>query len=394
MIRDRRSWSNGQLRERALLRAADRGDPYGLDSRQGSELSTARKAFLESVRYPSLDGLRALSIVPVVFHHATPRPLDGVLGRGPLGVDLFFAISGFLITTLLCRERERDPQRPIRLGAFYARRSLRIFPLYYAVLALFVLHALVLREAGPVRDHFLRSLPVHATYTANWLLDTRVTHPIVFGFGWSLATEEQFYLVWPVVLRFARSLRGPALIMTALLVVDHLAESGTLTTTFGLEHDGLPLRMLRSIAAPICGGALAALALRSRMGFAAVFAVLGRRASAPIALAVLVVVAWQGGSLAVAHLAMVALVVACAIREDHPLAPLLACRPVRFVGDASYGIYLLNVPAVVAVRRALPSEAPLAIVFAASFVVSVGVAWLASWVVERPLLRLRSRLRA
>jgi peptidoglycan/LPS O-acetylase OafA/YrhL len=337
--------------------------------------------------------LRALSIVPVVFHHATPRPLEGVLGRGPLGVDLFFAISGFLITTLLCREREREPPRPIRLGAFYVRRSLRIFPLYYAVLAAFVLHALVLREPGPVRDHFLRSLPVHATYTSNWLLDTRVTHPIVFGFGWSLATEEQFYLVWPVVMRFARSLRGPALFMTALLVVDRLAETGTLATAFGLEEGGLPLRVLRSIAAPICGGALAALALRSRTGFVAVFAVLGRPASSLVALSILVVIAWQGGSLAVAHLAMVALVVACAIREHHPLASLLERRPVRFVGDVSYGIYLLNVPAVVAVRRILPADAPLAIVFAASFVLSVAFAWSASRIVERPLFRLRARLR-
>jgi peptidoglycan/LPS O-acetylase OafA/YrhL len=61
--------------------------------------------YLGTSRFPSLDGLRCLAVLPVVWHHATPRPPSGLLGRGPLGVDLFFAISGFLITTLLLRER-------------------------------------------------------------------------------------------------------------------------------------------------------------------------------------------------------------------------------------------------------------------------------------------------
>src|SRR5678816_1344035 len=91
------------------------------------------RAYLGLERFPSLDGLRALSIVPVIWHHSTPRQLEGVLGKGPLGVHLFFAISGFLITTLLLRERRATGA--ISIAGFYARRSLRIFPLYYAVLA-------------------------------------------------------------------------------------------------------------------------------------------------------------------------------------------------------------------------------------------------------------------
>ena len=138
-------------------------------------------------RFGALDGLRALSIVPVVWHHATPHPLDGVLGRGPLGVDLFFATSGFLITTLLLREREGGG---IDLRAFYTRRTLRIFPLYYFVLGGFVLHAIFVRAPGPVRDHFLASVPSYATYTSNWFVDNAVPHAVVFSFAWSLATEE------------------------------------------------------------------------------------------------------------------------------------------------------------------------------------------------------------
>lgn len=350
----------------------------------------AHRAFLDRARYPSFDGLRALSIVPVVFHHATPRPLEGVLGRGPLGVDLFFAISGFLITTLLCREREASGT--IALGCFAARRALRIFPLYYGVLALFVIHALFVREHGPVRDHFLRSVPVHATYTSNWLLDTDVSHPIVFGFGWSLATEEQFYAVWPLVVRFARDLRVAALFMVALLVVDQLAERGVLGPVLGLDPASVVLRALRSIAAPICLGALAALSLRGLRGFALVSAVLGRRESSLLALTALVLAAAFGWPLAVAHVAMVALVVACALRPDHVLAPLLELRPVRLVGDLSYGVYLLNVPAVVLVRSVVPS-ASLAVVFAFSLTASLAFAWGAHRLVERPLLAARARLR-
>ena len=83
--------------------------------------------FIGTQQLPGLDGLRCLAILPVLWHHATPRLLPGVLGKGAVGVDLFFALSGFLITTLLLRERRANGA--IKLGAFYVRRSLRIFPL-------------------------------------------------------------------------------------------------------------------------------------------------------------------------------------------------------------------------------------------------------------------------
>ncbi len=343
------------------------------------------RAFLDRARYPSFDGLRALSIVPVVFHHATPRVLDGVLGRGPLGVDLFFAISGFLITTLLLREREAGG---VRLGAFFVRRALRIFPLYYVVLALFVLHAVFVREPGPAREHFLRSLPLHATYTSNWLLDTDVPHPIVFGFGWSLATEEQFYAVWPVVLRFVRRLRVAALVMLLFLALDVVAER------WAPAGGGLAWRMARSIATPICLGALLALVVRRPLGFRVTELVLGRPASSLVALGILVLAAALGWPLVVAHLAMVALVGACAITPSQVLAPLLESTLLCRIGAVSYGIYLLNVPAVVLVKRALGEDAPLVLVFALAFALSFALATLAHRLVERPFDAWRARLRA
>jgi len=136
------------------------GAPEGVDGPH-----TAHARYLETSHFASLDGLRFLSIVPVVWHHSTPRPLEGILGRGPLGVDLFFAISGFLITTLMIREQSRTGR--LAVGRFYARPSLRIFPLYYVVLSLYVVRAMLFLPEGPARAHFLHSLPFYATYTSN-----------------------------------------------------------------------------------------------------------------------------------------------------------------------------------------------------------------------------------
>lgn len=339
--------------------------------------------------FASFDGLRALSILPVVFHHSTPAPLDGLLGRGPLGVDLFFALSGFLITNQLLREKESTGT--VRLGGFWVRRALRIFPPYYAVLALFTLHALLLREHGPVRDHFLRSLPVHLTYTSNWLLDTNVPHGVVFSFGWSLATEEQFYTFWPPVVRAARRASVMAAFMLLLLLVDQLAERGLLATVLGT---GTLLRAVRSLSTPIALGSLTALALRARLSFLLLAPALGRRPASVVALGALLFLAWSGGSLLLAQLSMAALVAACALRPDHHLRSLLEHPALRFVGQRSYGIYLLNVPATVAVKRALGEGAPLALVFALSFVLALALAHALFIAVERPLFSTRARVRA
>lgn len=336
--------------------------------------------FRRTAYFGSLDGLRALSIVPVVWHHATSGPVPGVLGRGPLGVDLFFAISGFLITTLLLREREQRGR--IALGAFYVRRSLRIFPLYYVVLGGFALHALILRDAGPVRDHFLRSLPWYATYTSNWFVDNAVEHAVVFSFAWSLATEEQFYLGFPWVLRVSKGVLPAAAFMAAVVLVDQAAEREWLPV------GPLAMRMLRSLATPIALGSLAALALRTRL-FRVIDLVLGRRASSLVMLALVLAGAIVPWTLFEVEVLMTGLVVACCLREDHLLAPLLGARAIRHVGVVSYGMYLLNVPAIQLAKRIVPQP----FVFVVGLASTVALATAAHALVERPVVRLRARFR-
>lgn len=352
---------------------------------------TAHARFIDTPQLPGLDGLRALAILPVVWHHATPRLLPGILGKGAVGVDLFFALSGFLITTLLLRERRATGG--VRLGAFYARRSLRIFPLYYVVLGFYALRALQTHGDSVVAQHFLDGLVFHATYTANWFLNYQVPHPVMFAFSWTLCVEEQFYLVWPGLVAWLRNRAVLAVVMSAAVVIDMLAEHAAFSSW--LPPGSLGLRMLTSFAAPIGCGSMVALLLDAPRGFAAARWLLGWRASAPLLLAasigLLLVPATPYEYLSVT---LAALVGAVALRPDNGLAWLLEWAPLRKLGQLSYALYLLHITALGLVRKFLPQfhESAL-LVFALGLPLSVLFAQVAHLAIERPFLRLRSRFR-
>jgi peptidoglycan/LPS O-acetylase OafA/YrhL len=353
------------------------------------DVSRLSRQYEETAHFSSLDGLRCLSIVPVVWHHATPRPLDGVLGKGPLGVHLFFAISGFLITTLLLRERKSRGE--ISLGGFYLRRSLRIFPLYYAVLCAYALRTWFFVGDSAQRDHFFDSLPYYASYTTNWFVDFDVPHPITFGFSWSLATEEQFYLTFPFVIAFARSWRLPVLVALGAMGLDFALEQGAFASA--VAPGSLAVRVLTSISAPICLGAVLAHALFVDASRRVVLRALGERVSAPALLAFLGLAVAIDLPLLVIHFAMVALVGAICIRPDHGLAPLLAHRAPSFVGKVSYGIYLFHVSVISGTKAFLPGASAL-VLFLIAFPVSVLCAAISYRWFESPLLELRNRFRA
>lgn len=350
----------------------------------------AHERFLGTRHLPGLDGLRGLAILPVIWHHATPRLLPGVLGKGAVGVDLFFALSGFLITTLLLRERRVSGK--IKLTAFYARRALRIFPLYYLVLGFYTLRALQTRATSEVARHFLHALPLHATYTSNWFLDYQVPHPVMFAFSWSLCVEEQFYWVWPGLLVLIESRVLLAVAMTGAVVIDTLAEHAMFGSA--LPPGSLGLRVLTSFATPIGCGSLLALLLDTQPGFALSRLLLGWRASAPLLLALsvywLTVPATPYLSLSIT---LAALVGSVAIRADNGLAWLLERAFVRHLGVLSYSLYLLHITALGLVRRFLPALQESALsVFLLGMPLSLVFAELAYRGVERPCLRWRARL--
>ncbi|WP_232537577.1 acyltransferase family protein [Cystobacter fuscus] len=316
-------------------------------SRRMVSSSSAHQRFLHSRFFGGLDGLRCLSIVAVVLHHAASSH-HGVFVRFNQGVSLFFAISGFLITTLLLRER--DSRGDISLTGFYARRSLRIFPLYYAVLGLYTLLVVFLEKDVQARMDFLHNLPAFLTYTSNWFVS--LEGRVIFYFAWSLATEEQFYLLWPPVMRYARA-AGALAFMSGVLALSLLAP---LAVRAGyIDTHVLWGRILTSFHPSISMGCLAALVAHSSRGFAWLYRVLGQAWSAPLAL-LLVAGAffWDSTPKALFSLLFTALVVATCIRPDHVLMPVLGLSWVRYVGTVSYGVYLLHMLVFNLVRRAMP----------------------------------------
>jgi peptidoglycan/LPS O-acetylase OafA/YrhL len=359
-------------------------------------LMTPGYARFREVRFfGSLDGLRALSIIGVIWFHSwwsTPYYSQltkiPVLRQGEWGVDIFFAISGFLITTLLLRERERSGTISIR--DFYIRRSLRIWPLYYAVVALYVVIMLFFEpDAGRVRT-FFHYLPGFLTYTYTWCITPKwPTGP--FNLAWTLATEEQFYAFWPIVLRFFRGIWSSVVIIA--VIASRLALGYTWTNRI-LPPGSLPFRIVLSIAIPICLGVLLAQALNSERGFRWLFAILGRKWSAPAALAALAICLYPARTpVLAASLATVALVGACVVREDNGLAPILMFRPIRYIGVLSYGMYLLNslcIHAVLLTLGRIGLTYPL-FVFPFSVGLAVAVASLSYRYFETPFLELKKR---
>jgi peptidoglycan/LPS O-acetylase OafA/YrhL len=123
--------------------------------------------------FASLDALRCLGIIGVIWQHSPGLPREAMpfTDAGASGVALFFVLSGFLITTLLLREEAATGG--INLRNFYIRRSLRIFPLYYAVLALYTVLVFFL-EKNAAGKLFFENLPYYLTYTNNWFVDLKL----------------------------------------------------------------------------------------------------------------------------------------------------------------------------------------------------------------------------
>ncbi|MFL5345520.1 MAG: acyltransferase family protein [Hyalangium sp.] len=352
------------------------------------DTARAHEEFLRTRIFPGLDGLRCLSIVLVVAYHVSGLH-SGFVGRGYLGVSLFFGISGFLITSLLLREHDSHGQ--ISLGRFYGRRALRIFPLYYAVLSAYVVLTLLFERSTMERADFFANLPAFLTYTSNWFVPLEPDKRIIFYFAWSLATEEQFYLMWPGVMRAAHRW-GAVFFMTGLLAISLWAPWAVQTER--LDDSLLSVRILASFSPTICMGCLAAYALHSPRGFAWVYRALGQRWVPVLMMAlVLLAVGTNGTPYWLTSMLMAALVVSSCIRTDHFLLPVLTLRPIRYVGMISYGVYLMHMIALNLVRRAAPGQG-FAVNFPLTLALSVLMAGLSYRYFESRFLRLKEKLAA
>lgn len=331
--------------------------------------------------FGSLHGLRAVSVLAVIWHHSSAGP--GILARGYYGVELFFAISGFLITTLLLRER--DAGDGIDLKAFWARRALRIMPVYYLVLAMYVLLWWVTFRGTPLGDRFLGDLPFLATFTSNWSFDVVPGQGLLFYHSWSLATEEQFYLVWPPLLALAlrRGLGCAALVITSILAIDFCF------SVFPVLGESLLRTVVTSASAAICGGALLAISLHARRTFRLLAPLMGHRWSSVVTATVLLALLGVDAPSLLIDVACVVLVGTCCVREDHAMSRPLSWRPLIYVGSISYCMYLVH-------YLVLPFAMPLSSGpfdrFLLTVLLSMGVGAVSYRFLEAPVLAFKDRV--
>jgi peptidoglycan/LPS O-acetylase OafA/YrhL len=355
--------------------------------------STATAA--ASPRSPGLDGLRALAVLAVIAFHEQLTAFPG----GFLGVDVFFVLSGYLITDLLVTQWNR--RAGLRLGSFWARRARRLLPAL-ALMLVAVTAAAAVIEPGQLAT-LRQALLGAVTYSSNWW--QAVGHQSYFArFGppdplqhlWSLAIEEQFYLVWPLVLaavlRFVASTRlraavawAAAALSAAVMVAVYVPGTDPSRVYYGTDTRSSAL---------LIGSALAlSWPLRRLQSLAREHA----QALDAAGLAGIAVLSWAMGhfggqdpalypyGLLIAALAAGGVVLAAA--GTGTVSRVLSWAPLRWLGVRSYGIYLWHWPVIALTAAALGRPAGTPLLWLAEAGLAVGLA-AASWRwVEQPVIR-------
>ena len=339
-----------------------------------------------------LDGIRGLAVLLVTGLHAGlaihPRN-GGLLPGGFIGVDIFFVLSGFLITSLLVNEHAKTGG--INFGRFYARRALRLLPALFVLLGAHVLYALWTNI--PLRLE-AKSILAVVFYVSNWAQSAGLRVPGGIIHTWTLAIEEQFYLVWPAALlllvRYVPSRRW----MLSIVGGAALA-SAAIRAWIWAYGSGYPAAYMRTDARAdgLLIGVGLALVWRWRL-----IPTRWLNIGATVSLAILLGVAvfWDSSSGGMYYggytvVSVAAAIVIIAVMENAwRLKPIFETKQLVAVGRVSYGLYLWQGLALHAAAARLPNHSRL-------FVAVVGVALaaaatVASWyLVEQPFLRIKDR---
>lgn len=330
---------------------------------------------------PGLDGLRAIAVLLVIVYHFWPTVLPG----GMIGVDIFFVISGFLITSLLLREGALNGR--IALGSFWVRRARRLLPAI--ALMILVLGPVSLIVGGDIQVNLGRQLLGAATFSSNWISIFAgndyfaQTSPELFTNFWSLAVEEQFYVLWPLLIVASGLLLGRRWRhFSAIMVLGILASLGVAAF---LLMNGTPIsRIYYGTDTHLYGlllGALLAFArpwsLYPPMGKKALY-----RVAQPFGLIAFtrVMVSWLSLFALIPYAILVpesapgaipwglfgasllALGVIQGMLPDmlagasEALRRLLNFAPLRWVGERSYGLYLWHWPLAVVMHYVLGAD--------------------------------------
>ena len=361
-----------------------------------------------SLFFPALDTLRAIFCLTVVSYHVATNIMahnvpggggdlnSGILGAGAFGVPFFFVLSAFLISHLLLEEQVRT--RKVNVVAFYARRALRVWPVYFLVLVSSFL--LVEKIAG--RPIIWAWGPPFSFFIANLVMTSGALTAPTMSIAplWSVSVEEQFYFLWPWVSKLVRP-RGMLFVAVALIAAapafrDFRFQTGSTTHE---RHWYFTLTHMDSFGA----GILACLVHRQGLG-TNLKRHLGWVAVSALAIVVAVQV-WTGTltsqpSLSEAGVWLYTLVPLCgatvvfaAAQEAAGLHPFWKNPLALWLGKLSYGIYAFHGISIVLITDKA-SGAPLDVAWraAATFAATIGMATCSYYLIERPLLRVKSRL--
>jgi peptidoglycan/LPS O-acetylase OafA/YrhL len=342
---------------------------------------------------PSLDGLRAISVMMVFVSHAG---LDAVVPGG-LGVTVFFFLSGFLITTLMRAEYERNGC--VNLGHFWLRRALRILPPFYLVLFAAIVATALLESPQALSWRVITAQLLHLTNY--WtIVNGYDGQPMGTGVYWSLAVEEHFYLLFPFCYIAMRKLdishRNQAILLWSLCAIVllwrcvlvlkyHVPTNRTYFATdtrvdsilFGcalavwrnpvLDRQPYSSRQWQQLWLPLAGVlALGSLLIRSD------------------AFRETIRYSLQGVALTPVFIA------AIRMHDTWPFR-ILNARALVFIGTLSYSLYLVHLMVIFALQKCFPKQAPLALGMAA-LLLSIMLAWVMHLCVEKPCARLRRKL--
>jgi peptidoglycan/LPS O-acetylase OafA/YrhL len=334
------------------------------------------------------DGLRALAALAVIgFHLQLPG-----MSLGWVGVHFFFVLSGFLITRILLSTKDE----PGYFRNFYAGRSIRIFPIYYLTFIAVIGVALA-------RGWNLRDWPAYALYLQNWVLSESQfapAFPPYLDHTWSLASEEQFYLLWPAVVYITRS-RTLAVTCVALII---LAPISRAISVVGGNPSAV-FAPLPAVVDCLAWGALTVLALqfgKRLMGIALYALSLLAIAAVVIVLHIGIANFWtpqgwalsmSGGVVFPSLLASLGTTLLIIVYFDAGwISRALEWLPLRYLGRISYGFYLYHWPILVVVRRLLGLTRIQEI--GVVVIVTMLAATASFELIERPLRRLKRRARS
>jgi peptidoglycan/LPS O-acetylase OafA/YrhL len=342
---------------------------------------------------PALDGLRAVAIVAVIATHSVYlwNPLDAsrYIPGGFIGVDLFFALSGFLITSLLLGEINRTGK--VGFGGFYRRRALRLFPALYALIFVQLIYTVVV---GDSLGHDIKGLLYIIFYVSNWAVVFHKTQPFGTQQTWSLGVEEQFYVIWPLLLVAITKIRNRTAAIVPFVVLIGIA----LVSRELLWHHGIAWNLIyvqtETRFDVLMTGSLMAYLLHTGWKPGAWARRAGYLAIAFLAYVVAFTYVYDGwlfhGGYTLIAIAA-AFVVLLGLDDHTPVGRVLAWKPVQELGRRAYSLYIWHYLVILAVVRAWPTGPSLPRL-AIGLVLTFGLAELSHRFVEKPFLVIKARL--